>query len=86
MAQAAAYSYGNMVSIRAPREGGDDCTASVFGKHCKFQSAPPVKGAMAPTTEIRLLQKVSIRAPREGGDGKFINSVLAAAGFNPRPP
>ncbi len=75
-----------MVSIRAPREGGDDGESAFAVGLSKFQSAPPVKGA----TEISLQSPsplaVSIRAPREGGDGRSGGSFSKVDGFNPRPP
>ena len=74
-----------VVSIRAPREGGD--TSTPFGLPLPaFQSAPPVKGAMIEPDETRYIKTVSIRAPREGGDLSEPAIKIAPFSFNPRPP
>ena len=73
------------VSIRAPREGGDE-SLSLTPSFAKFQSAPPVKGAILCERVSKFLRKVSIRAPREGGDSSVPNSYKGAYSFNPRPP
>ena len=57
-----------VVSIRAPREGGDSTRGGVPRSIPLFQSAPPAKGAMALDGKLSLVVIVSIRAPREGGD------------------
>ena len=36
--------------------------------HARFQSAPPVKGAIGNRSKRERVGTVSIRAPREGGD------------------
>ena len=59
-----------IISIHAPREGGDREARAVPRACLLFQSTPPARGA----TELRqsMLQNliISIHAPREGGDSK----------------
>ena len=57
-----------LVSIRAPREGGDRQAEIRVDAFEEFQSAPPVKGATYANISFMAADKVSIRAPREGGD------------------
>ena len=76
----------NKVSIRAPREGGDEATPVRYFANNAFQSAPPVKGATKSFEGELYPSAVSIRAPREGGDGTLENMAAKIAGFNPRPP
>ena len=57
-----------MISIHAPREGGDCINIRTSTAHRGFQSTPPVRGA---TLKIILCCGhliISIHAPREGGD------------------
>ena len=59
-----------MISIHAPREGGDS-SSMYHPAHCsKFQSTPPARGA----TKLLFTRSrgifISIHAPREGGDSK----------------
>ena len=58
-----------IVSIRAPRTGGDSRSAGPGSPPIWFQSAPPARGATwsAPSSR-REDMTVSIRAPRTGGD------------------
>ena len=44
--------------------------------HRRFQSAPPVKGAIPEADREAEGVGVSIRAPREGGDGAAFYSLL----------
>ncbi len=59
-----------IVSIRAPREGGDLWWMKGLNADEGFQSAPPVKGATIAALHHVVIHLVSIRAPREGGDGR----------------
>ena len=54
--------------------------------HRRFQSAPPVKGAIGGGVGGGDYSHVSIRAPREGGD--IVERVIVSrrTRFNPRPP
>ena len=83
-----------LVSIRAPRAGGDSFS---FVSVLAFQSAPPVRGAWRRSP--RTSDQVSIRAPRAGGDriyardqsappvrGATPMTLPARCCFNPRPP
>ena len=45
--------------------------ASATSAEAMFQSAPPVKGAIASCKQLENTIPVSIRAPREGGDVAF---------------
>ena len=57
-----------LISIHAPREGGDDLPAPGMPKYREFQSTPPARGATALTLMRFSLDDISIHAPREGGD------------------
>ena len=45
---------------------------------CRFQSAPPVKGATIGMPVSLIVQHVSIRAPREGGDPRLDRDMLGS--------
>ena len=66
-----------MISIHAPREGGD--YKSVRGRTCtdKFQSTPPARGATADLQNLKDRCNISIHAPREGGDDFKYKSDLS---------
>ena len=49
---------------------------SFLASFYKFQSAPPVKGAIVVGIGDVAVAEVSIRAPREGGDGVGLGGVL----------
>ena len=58
----------NVISIHAPREGGDSFFAGFGAIMLAFQSTPPARGAtVQPGTEM-FVWSISIHAPREGGD------------------
>ena len=57
-----------VVSIRAPRAGGDSATRSRSKSALTFQSAPPAREATSPSPTSSATGTVSIRAPRAGGD------------------
>ena len=60
---------GDIISIHAPREGGDGGYVGIGASDKAFQSTPPARGATPHLTQgpptIRI---ISIHAPREGGD------------------
>ena len=58
----------NLISIHAPREGGDESSADSAAKAFLFQSTPPARGATVQCTTPGLPGQISIHAPREGGD------------------
>ena len=57
-----------MISIHAPREGGDITEEAVWYTPDGFQSTPPARGATSCCRTRSALQRISIHAPREGGD------------------
>ena len=58
-----------IISIHAPREGGDAMTSVMLACFRKFQSTPPAKGATSVTDLVSEGDSgISIHAPREGGD------------------
>ena len=61
------YPFG-LVSIRAPRAGGDPADVSAWVLPAAFQSAPPAREATPHDHSERDGLFVSIRAPRAGGD------------------
>ena len=61
----------SVISIHAPREGGDMAVSSTSSRRWWiFQSTPPARGATVGTTTFKLDMFISIHAPREGGDSK----------------
>ena len=59
-----------LISIHAPREGGDLSTG-MTPKPTIFQSTPPARGATVVFCNVRIGFFISIHAPREGGDRKM---------------
>ena len=58
-----------MISIHAPREGGDSQRLPPLTRDNAFQSTPPARGATPPGTNRAAPHgEISIHAPREGGD------------------
>ena len=57
-----------MISIHAPREGGDNLLTSDDGTINTFQSTPPARGATHCFRRFLHEHSISIHAPREGGD------------------
>ena len=58
-----------LISIHAPREGGDMATKWCSIARLVFQSTPPARGATARrVAEAEKAAQISIHAPREGGD------------------
>ena len=59
-----------VISIHAPREGGDSLAALALSSRPKFQSTPPARGATTLYIKWKENLHISIHAPREGGDSK----------------
>ena len=57
-----------IISIHAPREGGDTMAARLTDRQKKFQSTPPARGATKRAKKCVSFFVISIHAPREGGD------------------
>ena len=57
-----------LISIHAPREGGDDHGTVCVEVDDKFQSTPPARGATLHLLNVIYQTGISIHAPREGGD------------------
>ena len=57
-----------VISIHAPREGGDDWIVEEIKKLQNFNPRPPRGGRHKPLTDINRRLPISIHAPREGGD------------------
>jgi len=75
-----------IVSIRAPRAGGDFSSDRAMFDTVMFQSAPPVREAMIALDDAQVARLVSIRAPRAGGDHVPTLPRSHSTSFNPRPP
>ena len=76
-----------IISIHAPREGGDRRKHTTMCCGVIFQSTPPARGATLSSRNQYMAQIISIHAPREGGDGVFYGRFAYQSGyFNPRPP
>ena len=67
-----------LISIHAPREGGDILMCRPSPVAVAFQSTPPARGATDPIRSLNLNGDISIHAPREGGDCKARVAVNAA--------
>ena len=57
-----------MISIHAPREGGDWAYPLTRRSEFPFQSTPPARGATTYNDLVAVGEDISIHAPREGGD------------------
>ena len=58
-----------MISIHAPREGGDLKMVKYTSREQSiFQSTPPARGATTLKRALYVPFTISIHAPREGGD------------------
>ena len=75
-----------LISIHAPREGGDDRHHIFGGAYRKFQSTPPARGATDTAVGAWCAPFISIHAPREGGDESLRGHGADTGNFNPRPP
>ena len=59
-----------LISIHAPRKGGDTVEMERFNTPLTFQSTPPARGATETCQCEPWAIVISIHAPREGGDSK----------------
>ena len=76
-----------MISIHAPREGGDPESWAMPRSPGRFQSTPPARGATALALQIYDGTGISIHAPREGGDDQFFREHgKVCAAFQSTPP
>ena len=68
-----------IISIHAPRKGGD-CSICDLSFICQlFQSTPPARGAtMFPAMLWQFSKKISIHAPRKGGDRNDVRLDIAS--------
>ena len=57
-----------VISIHAPREGGDVRKSQSLRPISSFQSTPPARGATGEVVGMARGKFISIHAPREGGD------------------
>ena len=57
-----------IISIHAPREGGDPLLRVRHNIIIVFQSTPPARGATKSDVLDDAVTEISIHAPREGGD------------------
>ena len=65
---------GSLISIHAPREGGDPTVRCGGGGDYIFQSTPPARGATPILYRLGSFDDaISIHAPREGGDDGACN-------------
>ena len=74
-----------IISIHAPREGGDGKCRSYQPRRRRFQSTPPVRGATHSYSAWEKGCNISIHAPREGGDVRIVKEMREHDNFNPRP-
>ena len=75
-----------LISIHAPREGGDPVPGTINAPYGYFNPRPPRGGR--PPDVIRAYPSlyISIHAPREGGDFNNFRHLHRVSNFNPRPP
>ena len=67
-----------VISIHAPREGGDSNLFVRSTCRRRFQSTPPARGATRNNTPELQITAISIHAPREGGDSVTCNMSPAS--------
>ena len=60
-----------IISIHAPREGGDFLVRFLSVRNCNFNPRPPRGGRLIYHPQKEQEQKISIHAPREGGDARI---------------
>ena len=75
-----------ILSIHAPREGGDRTPTASSSSGSFFQSTPPVRGATALDQRPGTKTNLSIHAPREGGDCRAHLSRWCGQYFQSTPP
>ena len=75
-----------LISIHAPREGGDSAGSMRSRHRVVFQSTPPARGATMPVQAVQgEVLHFNPRPPRGGRPVTFMDA-LASEDFNPRPP
>ena len=75
-----------IISIHAPREGGDTIQSYDFIHIPQFQSTPPARGATPTGWEYPLCAPNFNPRPPRGGRRLCVNDRLEHLHFNPRPP
>ena len=75
-----------VISIHAPREGGDKPYLSMISALDAFQSTPPRGGRLQDHGYVGAADGISIHAPREGGDSRTTPSSSPLTRFQPTPP
>ena len=75
-----------MISIHAPREGGDLTIPALWPNDPNFNPRPPRGGRLRAYRFMSNKAYISIHAPREGGDLKNQIEFIVFNDFNPRPP
>ena len=75
-----------VISIHAPREGGDKQHTQEQHTSNNFNPRPPRGGRPAHIRDLATQRDISIHAPREGGDSANLSSLSIIFDFNPRPP
>ena len=75
----------SIISIHAPREGGDCCTVHALqGFHISIHAPREGGDCIILTSSTR--PTISIHAPREGGDAASVDLTAGKAGFQSTPP
>ena len=69
-----------MISIHAPREGGDFGEKVFSDAVADFNPRPPRGGRPLSDIYVTVAQMISIHAPREGGDSKDAQFYLRIFG------
>ena len=75
-----------LISIHAPRAGGDAIRGRPGGYSFYFNPRPPCGGRLRAVHGPVRLYGISIHAPRAGGDGMEQMGTGERPNFNPRPP
>ena len=74
-----------LISIHAPREGGDRPVRSLVAV-ARISIHAPREGGDRKQGIAVVSIKISIHAPREGGDSRRVKNNSSFINFNPRPP
>ena len=62
----------NLISIHAPREGGDRTVYHARPTWSNFNPRPPRGGRLGDMDDASIYPDISIHAPREGGDSASV--------------
>ena len=76
----------NLISIHAPREGGDLHLSALIRSAYWISIHAPREGGDLRTGVALGQNLISIHAPREGGDRFLVAGLGRHEHFNPRPP